>query len=263
MEQAADIGTELVREWTPETDPRAILVLVHGLGEHSGRYERVGSRFADARILVRSFDLIGAGGSGGPRWDIDDWSRFHDQIERHLQWASGRGLPVILMGFSMGGNLCLGYVLDGRPSPDLLVVSAPALGGGAAWQRALAPLAAKVAPRLALPNGFKGEQFSRDPAVGKAYFADPLVYVKTTTRLGAMLFSAMDEVTAKLSRLDVPTLVLHGGADPIVPPQSTAVLGELPGVDRRLYPNLRHEILNEPEGPSIVEEIIDWINQRI
>jgi alpha-beta hydrolase superfamily lysophospholipase len=167
------------------------------------------------------------------------------------------------MGHSLGGNLCLGYVLSGRPEPDLLVLSAPALGGGAAWQKALAPIIARLAPKLEIPNSLKGDQLSRDPAVGEAYFADPLVYTKTTTTLGASLFNEMSVLRAGMAGLGVPTLVLQGGEDTIVPPQSTAPLGELAGVERKLYPELRHEILNEPEGPEVVADIVDWIEARI
>ena len=262
-EPTSGIGVELVREWNPESTPRAVLVLVHGIAEHSGRYERTGSLLSDAGFLVRSFDLSGFGASGGPRGDIADWSLYHDQIERHVLWARGQGVPVVLMGHSMGGNLAAGYVIAGRPAPDLLVLSAPSLGGGAGWQKALAGVFSKIAPTMAIPNSLKGEQLSRDPSVGEAYFADPLVYAKSTPRLGAALFDAMTEVSGNVSRIEIPTLVLHGGADTIVPPLSTAILGEVPGVERRLYPKLRHEILNEPEGPAIVAEIVEWIDARI
>ncbi len=258
-----DIGVELVRDWETEGEARATVVLVHGLAEHSGRYERTGSLLAAAGFHVRAFDLIGAGASGGARWDIDDWSRYHDQIEAHVRWARSQDKPVVLMGHSLGGNLVVGYVLSGRTKPDLLVCSAPAFGGGAAWQRKLAPIGARLLPTMALPSGIKGEQLSRDPAVGEAYFADPLVHTSATNRLGAALFKSMEEINAGASRLDLPTLVLHGGSDRIVPPQSTAFLADLPGVERRLYPELRHEILNEPEGPQIVAEIIDWIGQHL
>jgi alpha-beta hydrolase superfamily lysophospholipase len=254
---------ELVREWVPDSAPEAHIVLVHGIAEHCGRYERTGSLFADAGFFVRSFDLIGFGGSGGPRGDIGDWAQYHDQIERHVEWAIEQGGPVVLMGHSMGGNLALGYVLSARPTPDLLVLSAPALGGGAGWQRAVAGVGARIAPTVAIPNSLKGDQLSRDPAVGEAYFSDPLVYTKATPRLGAAFFEAMDDLNETASGLDVPTLVLHGAADTIVPPQSSAILGDLPNVERRLLPNLRHEILSEPEGPELVQDIIDWIDARL
>ncbi len=257
------IGMELVREWVPDGAPRAYVVLVHGIAEHCGRYERTGSLLADAGFHVRSFDLIGFGGSGGRRGDIEDWTRYHDQIERHMTWAREQGGPVVLMGHSMGGNLALGYTLAGRPAPDWLVLSAPALGGGAGWQKAVAGVAAKLAPTVPIPQALKGEQLSRDPAVGEAYFADPLVYTKATPRLGFALFESMEELSDQVSTLDVPTLVLHGTADTIVPPQSTAVLGEVPGVERRLLPGLRHEIFNEPEGPEVVAEVIAWLDARI
>jgi alpha-beta hydrolase superfamily lysophospholipase len=262
-EPLTGFGIEQVREWTPLSAPLAVVVLVHGIAEHSGRYERTGSLLSDAGFLVRSFDLIGFGATGGPRGDIAEWSLYHDQIERHMSWARDQGVPVVLLGHSMGGNLAAGYVLTGRPAPDLLVLSAPALGGGAGWQKALAGVLNKIAPALTIPNTLKGEQLSRDPAVGEAYFSDPLVYDKTTPRLGAAFLAAMTEVTGNVTRLEVPTLVLHGGADTIVPPQSTAILGEVPGVERRLYPELRHEILNEPEGPEIVAEIVSWISARL
>jgi len=242
---------------------RAVVVLLHGIAEHSGRYERTGGLLAAAGFHVRSFDAIGHGASGGDRVDIDDWTRFHDQVESHMIWAREQGVPVILMGHSMGGLLALGYTLDGRNEPDLMVLTAPGLGGGAAWQRALAGPAARIAPKLSMPQNVKGEQLSRDPDVAEAYFADPLVHTNATTRFGKALFDAMDDANSKASTLSVPTLVLHGGADSLVPPQSTAFLADLPNFERRLYPTLRHEILNEPEGPEIVNEIIGWINDRI
>lgn len=258
-----DFGAELVREWDPVGDERATIIIVHGIAEHSGRYERTGSLLAEAGFRVTGFDLIGHGASGGERVDIDDWSRFHDQIESHVDRARSTGQPVVLLGHSMGGNLVLGYVLEGRPRPDLIVVSAPALAGGAGWQRMVAPVAAKLAPTMSIPQNLKGEHLSRDPEVAEAYFADPMVHTSATTRMGAALFAAMDHVRESASAIDVPTLVLHGGADRIVSPQSTAGLGELPGFDRMLYPKLRHEILNEPEGPEVIADIVAWVDEHL
>lgn len=256
-------GTELVREWAPGEESRATVVLVHGLAEHSGRYERTGSLLADAGFHVRSFDLIGHGATGGNRVDIEDWTHFHDQLTEHMAWALSQGRPVALMGHSMGGTVALGYAIDERPSPDLLVLSAPALAGGTGWQRVAAAIGAKILPTVSLPQNIEGSALSRDPDVADAYFSDPLVHTKATFRFGATFFKAMDHVRDNAHLVTIPTLVLHGGVDAIVPTQSTASLGELPTFHRRVYPKLRHEILNEPEGPEVVQDIIDWINEHL
>jgi alpha-beta hydrolase superfamily lysophospholipase len=258
-----DIGNELVRDWAPEGEPRVYVVLVHGLGEHSGRYARTGDLLAEAGYHVRGFDLIGAGGSGGRRWDIDDWSRYHDQIGTHVDWARSHGKPVVLMGHSMGGALALGYALSDRTKPHLLILSAPALGGGAGWQRALAPIAGKLAPTLSIPNNFDGELLSHDPAVGEAYFADPLVSTKSTCRLGAKLFEEMDRLNRDLGRLDLPTLVIHGGDDRLVPTASSEPLAGLDRVERKVYDGLRHETLNGPEGPQVAADIVAWVDRQL
>jgi acylglycerol lipase len=258
-----DIGTELVRHWEPKGEPRAYIVLVHGLAEHSGRYERTGSLLAEAGFWVRSFDLIGAGASGGRRWHIDDWGLYHDQVATHVDWARGHEKQVVLMGHSLGGNIALGYVLSHRTKPDLLVLSAPALTGGAAWQRLLAAILARIAPRLAMPNLVNGEHLSRDPAVAEAYFADPLVITKSTVRLGAHIFAQIDDLNARLDELTLPTLVIHGGDDELVPTWCTETLGDVACVERKVYEGLRHETMNEPEGPEVIADIISWINNHM
>lgn len=252
--------TELIREWRPESEAKGTVVLVHGLAEHTGRYERVGKLFAESGFNVVAPDLFGFGKSGGERADVNDWADYLDQVGRLVEAADR---PVILVGHSMGGLVATSYALGDRPQPDLLVLSAPAIGGGAGWQKALAPVLARLAPRMTIPNNLKGEQLSRDPEVGEAYFSDPLMVFKTTARLGNHLFASQAAAAHRLDELSMPTLVMHGGSDTIVPPASTAVLGELDGVERRLYPKLRHEILNEPEGPQLVAEIIEWIQDEL
>ena len=259
----SQLGTELVRDWVPTSEPRAVIVLLHGVAEHSGRYERTGGLLADAGFHVRSFDAIGHGATGGSRVDIAEWELFYDQIDVHMKWAAGQGAPLVLMGHSMGGLLALGYVLDNRIRPDLPVLSAPAMDGGAAWQKKLAGVAARIAPTLSIPQAIKGEHLSRDPEVGEAYFSDPLVHTGATTRFGKALFDAMAEARDNVTRLDIPTLVLHGGDDQLVPVASTEIFTSIEGCERRLYEDLRHEILNEPEGPQVVGEIIDWIGPKI
>jgi acylglycerol lipase len=258
-----DFGTELVREWIPDGDPKATVVLVHGLAEHSGRYERPGQMLADAGFHVRSFDLVGAGGSGGRRWHAEEWDQYHDQVATHVSWAREQGKPVVLMGHSLGGLISLGYLIDDYPEPDLAVLSAPSLAGGAAWQRVLAPVLGRIAPTLRIPNSFEGEHLCRDPAVAEAYFADPLVITRSTAGFGASVFDEIDRVRDGYYRLDVPTYVFHGGDDVLVPTHCSEILEDLDNVDRRVYEGLRHETMNEPEGPQVVADLIEWLNEKL
>ncbi len=263
-EDHPEYGHQVIRSWHPEGSPTARILLVHGIAEYSGRYEAVGELLAVAGFEVHCPDLFGFGESGGGRADIGEWADYHDQVQGHLDaFREDTDTPVVLFGHSMGGLIALGYLLSDRPQPDLAVLSAPAIGGGAAWQKALAGPLARIAPSLSIPNNLDGSHLSRDPEVAELYFADPLVLTSTTTRLGREMFNAQDAAKSSVDRLRVPTLVLQGGADRIVSPASTAGLGELPGVERRIYPKLRHEICNEPEGPEVVGEIIEWLGERL
>lgn len=259
-----DIGTELVREWSPNGTARATIVLVHGLAEHSGRYEKTGLLLAEAGFAVRSFDLMGAGGSGGRRWHVEKWSLYHDQVQSHVTWALDQGRPVILMGHSIGGAIALGYLLDeARPRPDLAVLSAPALAGGEGWQKSIIPLLGRALPTLAIPNPVKGEHLSRDPRVAEAYFADPLVEPKATLGFGAEALAELERLNDELGKLSIPTLVIHGGEDRLVPTWCSEELGNVACVDRTVYEGLRHETLNEPEGPEVVADIVSWLDTKL
>ena len=260
-------GTALrIRHWPVGSgDPWASMLLVHGLAEHSGRYEHVGAQLAAAGIDTYAFDLRGFGASGGPRASVERWSQLHDDLEERLvavrSIAPSR--PLVLYGHSLGGLIALGYVLDGRARPDLLVLSAPAIGATVpAWQRALVSSLRRVAPGMQLSNRLKGEVLSRDPSVAVLYFADPLNQHKSTVRFAHAAFAEQRRVAAALDRLSIQTLVIHGGADRLVPTASSEVLEGRPGVVRRVYPALRHESHNEPEGPQVISDIIGWVRER-
>jgi alpha-beta hydrolase superfamily lysophospholipase len=255
----------LTRHW-PAVTPRAGVLLVHGLGEHSGRWEHVGDQLAAAGLETFGWDHRGFGASAGERAWIDRWSRFHDDVEDRLAAirAALPGLPVILYGHSMGGLIALGYCVSDRPLPDLLVLSAPGIDDNAPrWKHALAPLLARVLPRLRIANGIPPEMLSRDPARQEATRADPLNLDASTTELGVRFFEEQARVRAAAARLSIPTLVIHGLDDPIVPPRSSEPLATLPGVTRRAYAGVRHELHNEPEGPQILADVIAWINERL
>jgi acylglycerol lipase len=256
--------TLLTRTWPASGAPWASVLIVHGIAEHSGRYETVGRQLADAGIEAHSYDLRGFGASGGRRAYVDAWREHHDDLEARLLAVreASAGRPVALFGHSLGGLLALGYVVADPPRerPDALVLSAPALESNVpGWKRRFVRLLSSTMPRMSLANGFDGGLLSRDPAVGIAYLADPLNLHRTSTRLGAEALAEQARVLAALDRLAVPTLVYHGEGDRLVPTAASGPLEGRPGVIRRTWPGLRHESHNEPEGPAVIESIISWL----
>jgi alpha-beta hydrolase superfamily lysophospholipase len=218
--------------------PRAGVLLVHGLGEHSGRWAHVGDQLAAAGLETFGWDHRGFGASAGERAWIDRWSRFHDDVEDRLAAirAALPGLPVILYGHSMGGLIALGYCVSARPPPDLHVLSAPGIDDNAPrWKHALAPLLAASCRGSGSPTGSR-RRCSRDPARQEATRADPLNLDASTTGFGVRFFEEQARVRAAAARLSIPTLVIHGLDDPIVPPRSSEPLAALPGVTRRPTP---------------------------
>ncbi len=255
-----DGATLLRRAWDPAGEPQAVVLIVHGLGEHSGRYEHVADHFAAAGIATRSFDLRGFGQSSGTRAFVGHFGRYLDDVDDHLAWARNTGAPAVLLGHSLGGLIATRYLQSSLPQPDYAVLSAPALVADVpAVKKAAARAMSRLAPKLALPNDIEGDQLSTDPAVGEAYFADPLVYTKTTARLGAEILAAIDEANAQLDRIAVPLLVIHGGADTVVPPPASAPLAGLPNATRLLFPQFRHESFNERDKEQALEAVSGWI----
>lgn len=256
--------TQLRRVWIPDSDPRAVVVIMHGISEHSGRYEHVGRRLAASGFFAIAFDHQGHGGSGGRRAFVERFDDFLDDCQDHLANARALGLPVILAGHSMGGLIASAYAVSDRPQPDLVVLSAPALGAEVPnWQRQWAPRLSRIAPRVYVAAKFDGTILSRDPSVAEVYRADPLIRTGATTRLGDELFKAMAAVSASLHQIRVPTLVLHGSADALVPAATTEGFIGLDNVTRIVYPGLRHELFNEPEGPEILDDAVKWIDAQL
>jgi acylglycerol lipase len=253
-----------LREWLAVGPPWGRVLIVHGIGEHSGRYARTALLLSEAGLDVQAFDLRGHGLSGGRRVYVRRWSDFLDDVESRLAALRRQGQPTVLFGHSMGALISLTYACSNRPAPDLLVLSAPPLKATVpAWQRVLAPVLSRVAPTMVLANPIAGEQLATDPNAAAAYFSDPLVQPRSTARLGAELFWAMKQVPGEIGRLHVPTLVIHGGDDKLVPTAGSEPLAGLPGVERRVFPGLRHETLNEPEGPEVVASIVEWLRAHV
>jgi alpha-beta hydrolase superfamily lysophospholipase len=164
----------------------------------------------------------------------------------------------------MGGLIATAYAESDHDQPDLYVLSAPALDANAPEMlKTAAKLVSKVAPGIRLSAPTKGEQLSRDPAVGEAYFADPLVDVNATARFGAEFLSAMGKARRAVKRITVPTLVIHGGDDTLVPPAASAPLAAVEGVERRVFPGLRHEMHNEPEALDVLDFVAGWLDDQL
>ncbi len=259
-------GTDiLTRRWEAAGTPRAGILIVHGLGEHSGRYEHVGAALAGRGFAVHAFDLPGFGSSGGARAYVDRFDVYLDHVAERLGDVAGLDAPTVLFGHSLGGLIGLAYAISRRTSPSLLAVSAPVLDADVpVIKKVAARVLSRVAPKLSLPNDIMGEQLSRDPKVGEAYFADPLVCTKTTTRLGAEFLAVMQPTTAACKAgLPVPTLVIHGAEDTLVPPASGEFLDGVPGVKRIVFPEFRHEPHNEDGGAVMVDTLAGWIDRNL
>jgi acylglycerol lipase len=264
---ARDGTALLLRHWPVRAgEAWAAMLIVHGLAEHCGRYEHVGSQLAAAGIDSHAFDLRGFGGSGGARASVDRWSQLHDDLEERLVGIRSIApeRPLVLFGHSLGGLISLGYVLDGRARPDLLVLSAPAIGARIPlWQRALVSTLRRVRPGMLLSNRLDVSRLSSDTAICEAYVADPLNQHKSTVRFAHAAFGEQRRVAGSLDRLSIPTLVVHGGSDGLVPPETSSTFEGRHSVTRRVYPGVRHELHNEPAGPQVVADEIDWIRDQV
>lgn len=227
-------------------NPTAHVLMLHGIAEHSGRYEHIGATFAEAGFAVQTYDHYGHGRSGGVRGHIPSFDTFLDDVEDNLAELAESGLPVILFAHSMGGLIATAYAVSDRPQPDVLLLSGPALGAEVPkWQSVGAPIIGRVAPKLFIKNEFDGSLLCANPAVWKQYEQDPLRVAGATAGLGLALFQAMEETNSKLSKISVPTLVLHGEKDRIVAVHFSEPMSAVPSVTRKTLPGLEHEILNE------------------
>jgi len=248
--------TQLRRRWEA-ADPVAAVLLVHGIGEHTGRYEHVGDHFAANGFDVLAADNRGHGQSGGRRGHVDDFGQFLDDVEDLLAERRLLGVPVVLLGHSLGGLISCTYLVSDRPQPDLGILSAPALGAEVpAWQRIAAPIMSRIAPKLFIKGPIDGDILSRDPEVGAAYTDDPLRVPGATAGLGQAIFTTMEATSASIGKIRVPTYVLHGDADELVPLRFSAPLADLDRVTYRSWPGLRHECMNEPEKVEVMDGMI-------
>jgi len=254
------------QQWLPDTPPHAGVIIVHGIAEHSGRYERVAQRLNARGYACYALDHRGHGHSQGPRTDVAAFEDYVADLRTYYELIrrSGPDLPIFLYGHSMGSLIALLYALRHQTELAGLIISGVPLRLPAtnAVTRVLVGGVARVLPHLHAiridPNGI-----SRDPAVVQAYTTDPLVDHKPI-RLGmiAGIIRAGQQIEAQLGTLRLPFLVLHGGDDPISLPagvESVRALSGSPDTTIKSYAGLFHEIHQEAEWETVLDDITAWL----
>ena len=257
--------------WLPSELARAIVVIVHGISEHSARYAHVGTRLAGARFASYAADHRGHGRTDGRRANIERMELVVDDLRAFVRFAVERhpGLPVFMVGHSLGGLIALQYATEPDTLLDGLVLSGPAVEvtAGSALHRRLAGMLSALTPDLGVAALDAAEKISRDPEVVRAYQEDPLVYRgKIKARTGAEVLATLDGLPARLPHLSMPVLLLHGTEDQICAPAgSTMVHDTVSSTDRTLrrYEGLYHEVFNEPEQDRVLADLVRWLDEHL
>ena len=268
---ASDGDNLAVQDWPlPEgLALRGVVVLVHGLGEHAGRYEHVARHLNDWGFAVRGYDQFGHGESGGVRGCLPSSSRLVDDLADIVESTRLRmddETPLIVLGHSMGGLVAACLAAQNRMRIDGLVLSSPALDAGlSAFQKLLLSFLPRVAPNLTVGNGLDPDFLSHDPAVVHAYKSDPRVHDRISGRLARFIADAGPWVLSRAAQWKVPTLLMYAGADHLVNPAGSRAFAAAAPRDRvtvRCFEDLFHEIFNEPDAEPVFDELRRWLDER-
>jgi acylglycerol lipase len=253
--------------WLPEGDVRAVLLVVHGLAEHSGRYMNLVNYFVPLGYAVYGIDHIGHGRSEGRRLYVESFDDYTGPLGTYVDMVRCRqpGKPLFLVGHSMGGLIGALHLIDHQEALSGAVLSGPAVRAPGDTPKALVFIGRVLSalfPRLELIR-LDAEGVSRDPAVVKTYLADPLVCRgKMTARLGTEMLDAMKRIDAEANRIILPLLILQGSADRLVDPTGAHLLYEkVASPDKKLivYEGLYHEVFNEPERDRVLSDVEKWL----
>jgi alpha-beta hydrolase superfamily lysophospholipase len=257
--------------WLPTNQPhRAVLVNLHGLGDHSSLYPSLAEYFPTRGIALYAYDMRGNGRSPGQRAYLRHWEDYRGDLHAFVtQVRAWEGdLPIFLLGHSLGGLVVLEYALH---YPDRLagvIAAAPPLGkvGVPPFLMALGRVMSRVYPRFSLEVGMDLSGLARDPAVVEAVLADPLFHRMGTARLSTEVIRAIDRVQAGASSLSVPLLVLHGSADRMVPPDgSREFFSKVKYPDRefREYPGAYHGLFADVGHQEVLRDLEHWLERRL
>ena len=257
--------------WLPEDEPKAILIVVHGLAEHSGRYMNVVNYFVPLGYAVYGIDHIGHGKSEGERVYV---KRFHDYtktLKRYFDmirdWQPEK--PIFMIGHSMGGLISAAYLLEHQDELSGVVLSGPGVKVPDNISQAIifvAKLLSIVMPKAGLTQ-LAAEDVSRDPAVVDAYINDPFVYTgKITARLGAELLKTVQYVTEHAAEISLPIMIVQGSDDKLVDPSGAQLFYDLVGSEDKtikIYDGFYHEVFNEPEHEQVLNDVKTWLEAHL
>lgn len=272
MNWKAKDGIDLFAQvWEPQVvSPRAVVCLMHGLGEHSGRYAHVAEALEKEGFVLLGFDLRGHGRSGGARGHISSIDDYLNDIDLLLEQARtyNPGLPCILYGHSLGGTLALHYGLKRKPNLKGVIAT------GASLQTALEEQPLKIflakalgalMPKVPLPSGLDARSLSRDEAVVQAYLSDPLVHDRVSLGFGRIMLGVNKWTREHAGEFPLPLLMMHGKSDRLTYPSgSSAAAAALK--DRCtlvLWDGAYHEIHNEPEKAEVFKTMMMWMDARL
>jgi alpha-beta hydrolase superfamily lysophospholipase len=257
--------------WLPtQARPRAVIVNLHGLGDHSGLYPNLASHFPARAVALYAFDMRGNGRSPGQRAYLGSWKEYRGDLEafvgRVREWEPG--LPLFLLGNSLGGLVVLDYVLHHPGQVEGVIAAAPVLGdvGVPPVLMALGRVMSRVLPRFSLNVGMDLTGLARDPSVVEPVLADPLFHRRGTARLSTEVTAAIDRVQHLAGTLSVPLLILHGSADRMVPPDGSRTFFakvRFPDREFREYPDAYHGLFADLGFEAVLGDLEGWIDRHI
>ena len=268
---AIDGSNVVVQDWPLDSSVklRGVVIVVHGLGEHAGRYEHVARHLNAWGFAVRGYDQCGHGESSGARGSLPSDTRLLDDLADMVDSTRtryGKDTPVILIGHSMGGLVVGRFVSLQMRAVEGLVMSSPALDAGMnAFQKLLVSVLPKIAPDLRVGNGVKPQFISHDPAVVAAYKADPLVHDRISARLARFIAAAGPQTLALAPQWTVPTLLMYAGDDRLLNPDGSRVFAaQAPKnvVTTQCFDTLYHEIFNEKDAGPVFATMKKWLDER-
>lgn len=259
----------VARTW-PVPNPKGGVVIIHGLGDHSGRYGHVAQAFNETGVSVLAPDLPGHGLSEGRRGHFPSYEQVLDLIGQALTYLGEAvsGQPLFLYGHSLGGNLVVNYALRRPQGLRGAIASGPWLRLAIQpprWRVALARTVGRLLPAITQPNGLDPHDLSHDPQVVQAYIEDPLVHDRISAGLFLAAYQAGLWALENASRLQVPLLLMHGTADRLTSPEASAAFCARVGplCTLRLWEGLYHEVHNEPQKAEVLATLRNWLESLL